>query len=77
MSIMPAPIVVGEDVWIAADAFVGPGVTLGDGVVLAARSSAFHDLPEGMVCIGEPARPRRPRQVETADTSSGMRAEPT
>jgi hypothetical protein len=28
--------------------------------MLAARSSAFHDLPSGMVCIGEPARPVKP-----------------
>ena len=61
MKIVRCPIEIGSDVWIAADAFVGPGVTLGDGCLLAARSSAFHDLPVGMVCIGEPAEPRHPR----------------
>ena len=62
MAILRCPITVGADVWIAADAFVGPGVTIGDGALLAARSSAFGDLPGGQVCVGEPARPRRPRQ---------------
>lgn len=61
MPIVRSPITVGRDVWIAADAFVGPGITIGDGALLAARSSAFGDLPPGQVCIGEPARPRGPR----------------
>jgi putative colanic acid biosynthesis acetyltransferase WcaF len=62
MPVVTAPITIGRDVWIANDAFVGPGVTVGDGAVLAARSSAFSDLPTGQVCMGEPARPRHPRQ---------------
>lgn len=61
MAIVRCPIKIGKDVWIAADAFVGPGVTIGDGGVLAARSSAFRDLPEGQICLGEPARPHRLR----------------
>ena len=52
---------IGSDVWIAADAFVGPGVSIGNGSVLAARSSAFKDLPAHQVCVGEPARPLKPR----------------
>lgn len=61
MRIKSCPITIGEDVWIAADAFVGPGVTIGDGAVLAARSSAFGNLPAGQVCIGEPAKPYKKR----------------
>jgi putative colanic acid biosynthesis acetyltransferase WcaF len=61
MPIIRCPITIGRDVWVAADAFVGPGVTIGDGCVLAARSAAFHDLPPGQVCMGEPARPRHAR----------------
>lgn len=61
MRILRRPITIGRDVWIAADAFVGPGVTLGDRCLLAARSSAFEDLPADQVCIGEPARPRHVR----------------
>ena len=61
MPIVRSPITIGSDVWIAADAFVGPGVTIGNGALLAARSSAFGNLPAGQVCIGEPARPRGAR----------------
>ncbi len=60
MRIERRPITVGAECWIATDAFVGPGVTIGDGSLLAARSSAFSNLPARMVCIGEPARPVKP-----------------
>lgn len=55
------PIVIGADCWIAADAFVGPGVTIGNRSVVGARSSVFTDLPEGMICVGNPAKPVKPR----------------
>lgn len=61
LPIVPGPIRIGNGVWIAADAFVGPGAVIGSGSVVAARSSAFGDLPPGMVCVGEPARPVKQR----------------
>jgi putative colanic acid biosynthesis acetyltransferase WcaF len=66
LPIVAGPIRIGDDVWIAADAFVGPGAIVGAGSVVAARSSAFGTLPEGMVCVGEPARPRKPRERSPA-----------
>jgi putative colanic acid biosynthesis acetyltransferase WcaF len=50
--------------WIAADVFVAPGVRIGEGVVVGARSTVLHDLPSMMVCYGNPARPTRPRLSE-------------
>lgn len=47
--------------WIAANVFIGPGVTIGKGCVVGACSSVFSDLPEKMVCIGTPAKPVHPR----------------
>ena len=61
MAIIRCPITIGRRVWIAADAFVGPGVNIGDEVMLAARSATFSDLPAGFICVGEPAVPRKPR----------------
>lgn len=55
------PITIGEDCWIAADAFVGPDVTIGDRTVVGARASAFSDLPSDMICVGNPAKPVKPR----------------
>ncbi|HVZ94003.1 MAG TPA: hypothetical protein VG797_05795 [Phycisphaerales bacterium] len=59
-----APITLGEDVWIAADVFVAPGVSIPDGVVVGARSSVFKsDLPAWHFCAGNPARPIKPRPM--------------
>jgi putative colanic acid biosynthesis acetyltransferase WcaF len=55
------PIFVEDEVWIAADVFVSPGVRIGQGAVVGARSTVFHDLPPMMVCFGNPAKPIRPR----------------
>jgi putative colanic acid biosynthesis acetyltransferase WcaF len=55
------PIVVGEGVWIAADVFVAPGVTIGNNSVIGARSSVFNDMPAGMICRGNPCQPVRSR----------------
>lgn len=56
---VPIPITLGARSWIAADVFVGPGVTVGEGTVVGARSSVFKDLPPWKVCAGSPAKPIR------------------
>ena len=55
------PIVIEDEVWLAADVFVSPGVTVGRGTVVGARSSVFTNLPDMMICTGSPARPVRAR----------------
>ncbi|MFA6203888.1 MAG: putative colanic acid biosynthesis acetyltransferase [Gallionella sp.] len=52
---------IGAQAWLATDVFVAPGVTIGEGAVVGARSSVFHDLPPMMVCVGSPAKPIKPR----------------
>jgi putative colanic acid biosynthesis acetyltransferase WcaF len=54
-------IAIGEQAWVAADVFVAPGVTIGNGTVVGARSSVFDDLPAWTVCVGTPARAVKPR----------------
>ncbi len=49
------PIQIGSFAWVAADAFVGPGVTMGEGAVLGARAVAFRDLDPWTVYVGNPA----------------------
>jgi len=61
------PITVGRRAWIAADAFVGPGVSVGEGAVLGARGCAFRDLAPWTVYAGNPARPLKPRNVRFAE----------
>ena len=57
LPLIKSPITLEDDVWIAADAFVGPGVTVGQGTVVGARASVFKDLPPWKICIGNPAHP--------------------
>lgn len=51
-----APIVIGNGVWIGAEAYVGPGVTIGDGAVIAARDVVVKDVPAWSVVGGNPAK---------------------
>lgn len=60
-SLITAPIRVGDCAWVAADAFVGPGVTVGEGAVVGARSSVFRDVEPWTVVAGNPARRIRNR----------------
>ncbi len=55
------PIRIGADAWIAAEAFVGPGVTVGDGAVLGARGVAMRDLEPWSYYSGNPAELLKPR----------------
>lgn len=49
------PIVIGPKSWVASEAFVGPGVTVGEGAVLAGRGVAFKDLEPWSIYRGNPA----------------------
>jgi putative colanic acid biosynthesis acetyltransferase WcaF len=49
------PITLEDDVWIAAESFVGPGVVARQGAVLAARAATFVELAAWTVYRGNPA----------------------
>ena len=56
------PIRICRHAWIASDAFVGPGVTVGEGAVLGGRAVAFKSLEPWTVYTGNPAFPLRKRK---------------
>ncbi|MBN8915957.1 MAG: putative colanic acid biosynthesis acetyltransferase [Rhizobiales bacterium] len=62
-----APIRIEARAWVAAQAFVGPGVTVGRGAVLGARSFAFKNLEPWTVYVGNPAKAIKPRNVRFPD----------
>ena len=54
--LVPKPITIGERAWVAAEAFVGPGVTVGAGAVVGARGVVVKDVPPWAIVAGNPAR---------------------
>ena len=56
MTLLKLPIVIGDEVWVCADAFVGPGVEVGEKAVVGARAVVMKDVATGSVVGGNPAR---------------------
>src|SRR5690606_28719524 len=60
--------VVGNDVWIGFEALIMPGVKIGNGAIIAARSVVVNDVPPYTIIGGNPARVIRERfSPETAN----------
>lgn len=54
--LITAPITIEENAWIAADVYIGMGVTIGKNSVVGARSSVFKDIPSNVIVGGNPAK---------------------
>ncbi|MBO6171672.1 MAG: sugar O-acetyltransferase [Desulfovibrio sp.] len=55
----PAPIVIGRNAWLGANVTVVPGVSIGDGAIVAAGAVVTRDVPPMTVVGGVPARKLR------------------
>ncbi len=55
-SIYVKPIIIQSQCWLAADVFVAPGISIGEGTVVGSRSSVFKSLPAAKICFGTPAK---------------------
>jgi len=64
--LITSPIKIGSGVWIAAEVFIHPGVTIGNGCVIGARAVVTKDMPEWMVCTGHPCQPVKARENKIA-----------
>ena len=49
-------VTIGDRVFIGAESVILPGVTIGNDVIIGANSTVTHDIPDGMVAVGSPAR---------------------
>ncbi|MDE3741487.1 putative colanic acid biosynthesis acetyltransferase [Maribacter polysaccharolyticus] len=56
LPLVTKPIIIGSQAWVAADVFVGPGVTIGEGAVVGARGVVFKDVDPWTVVGGNPAK---------------------
>jgi putative colanic acid biosynthesis acetyltransferase WcaF len=55
---------IGAGVWIAAGAFIGPAVKVGDNSVIGARAVVMSDVPAGVIAAGNPCKVIRPRPMQ-------------
>ncbi|SEB80921.1 putative colanic acid biosynthesis acetyltransferase WcaF [Maribacter dokdonensis] len=59
--IFSKPVVIEDECWITNDVYIAPGVNIGKGAIIAARSTVLKDVPEGCICAGTPAKPIKNR----------------
>jgi len=57
MDLIKTPITLGDGAWVCADAFIGPGVKVGQGAVVGARAVVMKDVEAGHIVAGNPAVP--------------------
>ena len=56
LPLIKPPIVIGDEVWVCADAFIGPNVTVANGAVVGACSVVTRDVEPLAVVAGNPAK---------------------
>ncbi len=61
--LITSPITIGSNVWVAAEVFIHPGVDIGEGTVVGARSVVNKSLPAWMICAGNPCKPIKERVI--------------
>ncbi|MBT0812290.1 WcaF family extracellular polysaccharide biosynthesis acetyltransferase [Litoribacter ruber] len=64
------PINIGGHSWIAAEAFIHPGINIGEGAVIGARSVVTKNMPAWMVCSGHPCNPIKTRNLNSLSLES-------
>jgi putative colanic acid biosynthesis acetyltransferase WcaF len=56
MPLIKPPIEIGDEVWVCADAFIGPNVTVADSAIIAAASVVVKDVLSSSIVGGNPAK---------------------
>ena len=64
MPLIIAPITIKDYVWVAADAFIGMGVTVGEGAVVGTKTVVLKDVEEWTVVGGNPAKFIKKRTIK-------------
>ena len=55
LPLLKPPVTIEAQAWVCADAFVGPGVTVGEGGIVGAAAVATRDVPDWTIVAGNPA----------------------
>jgi putative colanic acid biosynthesis acetyltransferase WcaF len=74
--LLAKPIYIRDRAWICAECFIAPGVIIGEGAVIGARSVVTRNMPEWTVCAGNPCKPIKSRVIQTyGDSSIGINSD--
>jgi putative colanic acid biosynthesis acetyltransferase WcaF len=55
LPLIKSPISIGKGVWLCADAFIGPGVSIGEYAIVGARGVVMKDVAAWHIVAGNPA----------------------
>ena len=55
-NLLPAPIKIGNGAWLGSNVTVLPGVTIGDGAIIAANAVVTKDVNENTIVAGIPTK---------------------
>ena len=75
LPLLKPPIIIGDQAWICAEAFVGPGVNVGDGAVVGACAVVMKDIEPWTVVAGNPPRFIKRREIKS-DQAKPSQIEP-
>jgi putative colanic acid biosynthesis acetyltransferase WcaF len=70
MPLIKSSVTIGDSVWVCADAFIGPSVTIHEGAVVGACSVVVKDVPAWSVVAGNPARFIKERRMNQNGSES-------
>lgn len=56
LPLLRLPVTIGAQAWVCADAFVGPGCTVGEGAIAGAAAVVVRDVPPWQIVVGNPAK---------------------
>lgn len=73
LPLIKPPVHIGDQAWICADAFVGPGVHVGEGAIVGAAAVATRDVAPWMIVAGNPAKPVKQREMSAPPSSADAR----
>jgi len=65
-----APIRIGDGAWIALEAVVMPGLTVGEGAIVGLRGVLTRDAAAWTIHLGQPARPVGPRHLRDGEPAA-------
>ena len=66
MGLVTAPVIVADQAWVCAGAFVSPGITVGQGAVVGARAVVTKDVLPWTIVAGNPAKEIRKRILRSS-----------